>query len=203
MTGLRVIDCGIGTTVQDRGRFGLRRYGVSTSGTMDIESAGLANALTGNPPEMACVEFQMAGGRFAVEGGHAIVALSGPGCMLRIGGNTVPDGCSARSGPGDVIEVGPVRGGVFAYLAVGGGFDLPEMMGSLSVHRRSGIGGPGACTRRPAAFQGSGARKTVEKRTRCRSHRSGPPCPRAPARSFRRRSTGAALRQSICRQAGQ
>ena len=141
MTGLRVIDCGIGTTVQDRGRFGLRRYGVSTSGTMDIESAGLANALTGNPPEMACVEFQMAGGRFAVEGGHAIVALSGPGCMLRIGGNTVPDGCSARSGPGDVIEVGPVRGGVFAYLAVGGGFDLPEMMGSLSVHRRSGIGG--------------------------------------------------------------
>ncbi len=39
MTGLRVIDCGSGTTVQDRGRIGLRRYGVSTSGMMDIESA--------------------------------------------------------------------------------------------------------------------------------------------------------------------
>ena len=141
MTGLRVIDCGSGTTVQDRGRFGLRRYGVSTSGTMDMESAALANALTGNLPEMACVEFQMAGGRFVVEDGQAIVALSGPGCKLLIGGNAVPDGCSARSESGDVIEVGPVRGGVFAYLAVGGGFDLPEMMGSLSVHRRSGIGG--------------------------------------------------------------
>ncbi len=141
MTGLRVIDCGSGTTVQDRGRFGLRRYGVSTSGTMDIESAALANALTGNLPEMACVEIQMAGGRFVVEDGHAVLALSGPGCKLLIGGNAVPDGCSARSESGDVIEVGPVRGGVFAYLAVGGGFDLPEMMGSLSVHRRSGIGG--------------------------------------------------------------
>ncbi len=141
MTGFRVIDCGPGTTIQDRGRFGLRRYGVSTSGTMDIESAAIANALAGNLPETACVEFQMAGGRFVVEGGQAIVALSGPGCTLRIGENSVPDGCSARCEPGDVIEVGPVRGGVFAYLAVGGGFDLPEMMGSLSVHRRSGIGG--------------------------------------------------------------
>ena len=141
MTGLRVIDCGSGTTVQDRGRIGLRRYGVSTSGTMDIESAALANALTGNLPEMACIEFQMAGGRFALEGGQAVLALSGPGCTLRIGGYSVPDGCSAKGEPGDVIEVGPVRGGVFAYLAVGGGFDLPGMMGSLSVHRRSGIGG--------------------------------------------------------------
>ncbi|MCY4137315.1 MAG: biotin-dependent carboxyltransferase family protein [Rhodobacteraceae bacterium] len=141
MTGLRVIDCGSGTTVQDRGRFGLRRYGVSTSGTMDIDSAALANALTGNLPEMACIEFQMAGGRFVVEGGQAVMALSGPGCMLRIGGYSVPDGCSAKGEPGDVIEVGPVRGGVFAYLAAGGGFDLPGMMGSLSVHRRSGIGG--------------------------------------------------------------
>ena len=141
MTGLRVIDCGSGTTVQDRGRFGLRRFGVPASGTMDIESAALANALAGNPPETACVEFQMAGGRFAVEDGQAIVALSGPGCVLRIGGDSVPDGCSAMCGPGDVVEAGPVRDGVFAYLAVGGGFDLPEMMGSLSVHRRSGIGG--------------------------------------------------------------
>ena len=141
MTALRVMDCGPGTTVQDRGRYGLRRFGVSTSGVMDIESAALANALTGNPPDTACVEFQMAGGRLAVENGQAIVALSGPGCVVRIGGIPVPDGCSAKCESGDVIEVGTVRGGVYAYLSIGGGFDLPEKMGSLSVHRRSGIGG--------------------------------------------------------------
>ncbi len=141
VTGLRIMDCGPGTTVQDRGRFGLRRFGVSTSGVMDFESAALANALTGNPPDTACVEFQMAGGRLTVENGHAIVALSGPGCVLRIGGQPVTDGCSSRCESGDVIEVGPVRGGVYAYLSIGGGFDLPESMGSMSVHRRSGIGG--------------------------------------------------------------
>ena len=141
MTGLRIIDCGPGTTVQDRGRFGWRRYGVSTSGCMDPESAALANALTGNPPHTACVEFQMAGGKLAVEGGDLVVALTGPGTMLRIAGATILAGRSATARDGDIIEIGPVTGGVFAYLAIGGGLDLPPVMGSLSVHRRSRIGG--------------------------------------------------------------
>ncbi|MDE2790112.1 MAG: biotin-dependent carboxyltransferase family protein [Paracoccaceae bacterium] len=141
MTGLRVIECGAGTTIQDWGRFGFRRFGVSTSGVMDRDSAAMANALAGNPPGTACVEFQMAGGRLAVESGTVVIAASGQGCKLRIGGQAIPDGWSARSEPGDLIEVRPVRGGVYAYLAIGGGFDLPEAMGSLSVHRRSGIGG--------------------------------------------------------------
>ena len=62
MTGLRIIDCGAGTTLQDQGRFGFRRFGVSTSGFADNASAAFANALVGNPPFEACVEFQMAGG---------------------------------------------------------------------------------------------------------------------------------------------
>ena len=141
MTWFRIIECGPGTTLQDRGRFGYRRFGVSTSGTMDPETAALANALTGNPPGTACVEFQMAGGRLVVEGGSMIIALSGPGSALRVAGNIVADGRSVAVRAGEIIEVGPVSRGVFAYLAVGGGFDLPATMGSLSVHRRSGIGG--------------------------------------------------------------
>lgn len=141
MTGLRIIECGPGTTLQDRGRHGYRRFGVSTSGAMDPEAAALANALTGNPPDTASVEFQMVGGRMAVEGCDLIVALSGPGSALRVAGAIVPDGRSVAVRAGEIIEIGPVSRGVFAYLAVGGGFNLPTTMGSLSVHRRSGIGG--------------------------------------------------------------
>lgn len=141
MTGLHVIECGPGTTVQDRGRLGFRRFGVPTAGFMDRTSAALANALVGNDPDRACVEFQVSGGRFAVMGGPFAVALAGPGCALGIGNRRVPENSSALAKPGDIISVGPVRSGVYAYLAVGGGFELPSAMGSLSVHLRSGIGG--------------------------------------------------------------
>ena len=158
MTGLRIIDCGAGTTLQDQGRFGFRRFGVSTSGFADNASAAFANALVGNPPFEACVEFQMAGGRLAVENGQVAVALTGPNCALRVGGRVVRGNRSAVAEHGDIVEVGPVRGGVYAYLAIGGGFDLAAEMGSLSVHVRSGIGGgalaPG--DRLPARAPGRG-----------------------------------------------
>ena len=41
MTGLRVVDCGPGTTLQDRGRLGYRRFGVSTAGVMDRAASAL------------------------------------------------------------------------------------------------------------------------------------------------------------------
>ena len=110
MTGLRIIDCGPGVTVQDQGRLGWRRFGVSTSGAMDPHAAALANALAGNPPHTACVEFQVAGGRLAVEGGEVIVALAGPGPVLRIAGAAIPAGRSALALEGDVIEIGHRRG---------------------------------------------------------------------------------------------
>ena len=146
MAGLRIIDCGPGTTLQDRGRFGFRRFGVSSAGCADQAAAILANALVGNRPCEACVEFQMAGGRFAVENGPVSVALTGPNCLLTVGGRDVPGCRSALAESDDIVEVGPVRGGVYAYLAIGGGIDLPPEMGSLSVHVRSGVGGGALAT---------------------------------------------------------
>ena len=141
MIGLRVIECGPGTSLQDIGRFGFRRFGVSTSGTMDRRSAALANALVGNAAGSAVIEFHMLGGRFLVEEGPVVIATVGAKCVLRIAGKLINMGCSARAEPGEIVEVGSVRQGVFAYVAVSSGFDLTPELGSLSVHRRSGIGG--------------------------------------------------------------
>ena len=141
MTGLRVVDCGPGTTLQDRGRLGYRRFGVSTAGVMDRAASALANVLVGNSAAAPCVEFQLSGGRLSVEGGPVVVAVIGPGCAFKIGDRTIPEGRSALAEPGEIINVGPVRGGVYAYLALGGGIDAAPEMGSVSVHRRSGIGG--------------------------------------------------------------
>jgi biotin-dependent carboxylase-like uncharacterized protein len=42
---------------------------------------------------------------------------------------------------GQSIEIGAARRGLFAYLAVAGGFAIPPQLGSLSVHLRAGLGG--------------------------------------------------------------
>ena len=141
MTSLTVESCGPATSVQDLGRFGFRRYGVPTSGAMDRAALAAANILVGNPPGQAAIEFMLQGGALRVRGSPVSVAAAGPGCSLTINGRRNPDNTSAVAASGDVVKVGPVTTGVFAYLAVAGGIDSPVEMGSRSVHRRSGIGG--------------------------------------------------------------
>jgi biotin-dependent carboxylase-like uncharacterized protein len=130
------------TSVQDAGRTGYRRFGVPVSGVADRLMAAAANALVGNRPGAAVVEMALAGARFRLEGGPAVVALAGPGAVLRVNGQAVPPATGVALDPGAVVEAGPARGGVYAFLAVGGGVALRPEMGSRAQHRRSGIGGP-------------------------------------------------------------
>ncbi len=139
MSCLAVLACGPSTSVQDAGRFGLQRFGVSPAGAMDPVALAAANVLVGNAASTAGIEFCMLGGAFAVEGGPAHVAVVG--ASLTVNDVSMPPLASVLVGQGDRLTVGVVRGGVYAYLAVDGGFLLPSEMGSLSVHRRSGIGG--------------------------------------------------------------
>ena len=141
MSGLRVDSCGPGTSVQDWGRTGWRRFGVPTSGAMDRLSLAHANALVGNDPGTAGVEFTLQGGKFTVVEGPLLLAVSGPGTRLTIAGQSVPPDSGGRAEPGDRIVIGDVRSGVFAYLAMGGGLARDPELGSCSLHRRSGIGG--------------------------------------------------------------
>ena len=141
MSALRVERCGPGTSVQDWGRTGFRRFGVSTAGAMDRVSLAHANALVGNAASEAALEFALIGGSFVVEEGAVLVAVSGPGMVLTIDGRRVRPGSSGRAAPGNSVIVGDIRTGMYGYLAIAGGIGSTPEMGSRSVHRRSGIGG--------------------------------------------------------------
>ena len=80
------------------------------------------------------------GGAIVEEIRHAQLDLD-QGMVLKLGGRVVPPLTSAIAEPGETISIGPLRGGLYACLAVGGGFALQNEFGSLSQHRRSGIGG--------------------------------------------------------------
>jgi 5-oxoprolinase (ATP-hydrolysing) subunit C len=58
---LRVVDPGLYTLVVDHGRPGFRSLGVPVSGAADRFSLAIGNALVGNPPDAAALEFGLAG----------------------------------------------------------------------------------------------------------------------------------------------
>ncbi len=137
---LEVVAAGPMLTVQDGGRKGLRRFGVSGAGPMDGPAMALANALCGNAPDTAALEFASMGGRFAT--GRALrFAVTGGDCDIRVDGRRLPAGESHRLRPGETLEVGALRGAVWGYLAVAGGVDVPLALGSRATHLRSGLGG--------------------------------------------------------------
>ena len=129
------------TSIQDAGRFGWQRYGVSSSGAMDRLALAFANALVRNAPGAGALEFMLMGGSFAIEGGTARLAVAGAPCAVAVDGQPARAVTSLTLRPGQTLSVGPAQAGVYAYLAVAGGFALPLKLGSLSLQPRAGIGG--------------------------------------------------------------
>jgi biotin-dependent carboxylase-like uncharacterized protein len=141
MTELVVKACGPMTSLQDQGRSGYQRFGVSPSGAMDMRALAMANALVGNRPDVAAIEFVNLGGSFTCAGGELRVALVGAGCPLSIDGAPVPPRTSVILKEGQTAQIGHARTGTFSYLAVAGGFSVKPELGSLSFHLRSRLGG--------------------------------------------------------------
>lgn len=132
---------GLFSTLQDEGRFGYQRFGISASGAMDPLALALANALVGNPRGMAGIELTLLGLSATIEGGPARLALAGADMALAINGRPAEGWRAHVLEPGDRIEIGAARTGMRACLAFAGGFAIAPTLGSHSTHSRSAIGG--------------------------------------------------------------
>ena len=76
MPSIRVISPGVLSLVQDNGRWGFQRFGVSVSGAMDHDSLLLGNRLVGNELESAAVEVTFGGAEYAFDE-DALIAITG------------------------------------------------------------------------------------------------------------------------------
>lgn len=144
MPELRIIDPGLFASIQDAGRFGFRRFGVPWSGVLNPEAAKLANALVGNPLELAVLEFFQNGMILQLMNSKTRLAVVGD-CLLSLKRDGIRrifrSGRSVTLQPGDTLKVGRVYSGKVGYIAASGGFDLPVVMGSRSTYLRAGFGG--------------------------------------------------------------
>jgi antagonist of KipI len=140
MKAIEVVDGGMLTTVQDLGRYGYQRYGVPTSGALDLFSLRAANRLVGNADDAAGLEMMLIGPRlrFLVP---ATIALAGANLEARLDGRLVERWQSVVVEAGATLSfIGP-EDGIRAYLAVAGGIDVPVVLGSRSTYVRSKLGG--------------------------------------------------------------
>ena len=138
---LRCIDPGPLALLQDRGRLGWQRFGVSVSGAMDPIGLAIANLLAGNPAGMAAIELTLSGGVWEAGAETLRVAVAGAGFPLAIDGQPVAPNRAHVLRRGQRLVLGAAQDSARGYLAVAGGFDLAPQLGSLSTHPRSRLGG--------------------------------------------------------------
>ncbi|MDX9859964.1 MAG: biotin-dependent carboxyltransferase family protein [Rhodospirillales bacterium] len=143
MAALLVVDPGPLATIQDLGRVGYQRFGVTTAGALDEAALRLANRLVGNEPGEAAVEFTLAGGAYVVEAVACRVAIAGADFPVSINDRRVGAYASHTLRRGDRLIIGRAHAGARGYLTVAGGLDVPKVLGSRSTHLRSALGGMG------------------------------------------------------------
>ena len=141
---IEVLSGGLGSTLQDQGRFGQRRCGVPWSGFLDPPLAHAANVLVGNQATTSCIELRVAGPTLRVVHGIVWFAMAGSvyATLSRASGlqESIPAWQSVMLGAGDSLQVGVVSDGC-AYLAISGGVDVLPDMGSRATYASIGLGG--------------------------------------------------------------
>ncbi len=137
---LHVLEAGLSTTVQDTGRFGHYHIGMPPAGAMDQYAHKVANYLVGNQETGATLEMTYAGPDLEFDE-DAVIAVTGAEMGPKLNDEEVPQWTAVEVDAGDVLSFEFATEGVRTYLAVAGGIDVPEVMGSRATYPLIGIGG--------------------------------------------------------------
>ncbi len=137
---IEILSTGLQTTVQDLGRFGFGRYGVAPSGALDAFAFRIGNLLVDNPVNQACLETTLLGLRVKALT-DVLIAVTGANLQPRVDKRPLEMWCSHVLRQGEILSfIGP-SSGCRSYIALGGGIDVPPVLGSKSTSLPSGFGG--------------------------------------------------------------
>jgi allophanate hydrolase len=135
-----VLRPGLQTTIQAGPRTGLRHLGVPAAGAADPLSLALANRLVGNPLLAPGLETTLNGVSLGFQS-EGFVAITGARAKAWLNGERVKLHRTLAVAAGDELEIGPARLGARNYLAVAGGIEVEEVLGSASTYVPAGFGG--------------------------------------------------------------
>jgi len=143
---LEVLEGGIQTTIQDYpGRIGYWDVGVPPCGPMDAYSFRIGNLLLGNDAGAPGLEMTLKGGSYRFRG-TICFCLTGSDMQARLDDELVCLYKPIYAKAGQVLKFQEATNGMRAYLLIGGGFDVPKILGSASTFTLGGFGGFGGRT---------------------------------------------------------
>ncbi|REJ78700.1 MAG: allophanate hydrolase subunit 2 family protein [Acidobacteria bacterium] len=137
---LTILKPGILDTVQDLGRTGFRQFGVNPGGAADASAVRVLNTLLGNDEGDAVVEMHFPSAEI-VFGEETTFAVGGADAEISLDGESFPLWASVRARSGAVLKIGKRLAGSRIYLAVKGGIDVDEWLGSRSTNTFARAGG--------------------------------------------------------------
>jgi KipI family sensor histidine kinase inhibitor len=139
-SGIKVLNGGVLTTVQDEGRFGYQKDGFCVSGAMDLLSYRLANSIAGNDPDDAVLETTFAGPelKFTLDTDFVI---TGANQNPLLNDKAVPLYTRIHALAGSVLSLGIATQGMRSYIAFTGGIVVPKLLGSRSTSLKYQLGG--------------------------------------------------------------
>lgn len=137
---IRIERAGPLCSVQDHGRFGMLRHGVSASGPMDGRAFRLAGMLAAADATSG-IEFTTAGLAFTVAAASLRAGCAGGDFTLSVNGHRRDWPAALGLGAGDRVEISPGSAGNYGYVRFDGEIDVPLVMGSRATNLTVGVGG--------------------------------------------------------------
>jgi biotin-dependent carboxylase-like uncharacterized protein len=137
---IEVVKPGLATSVQDAGRPGYYNIGIPLSGALDQYALRAANLLVGNEAGAAALEATLLAPELVFRA-PAIVAVTGAEAAPKLNGEVRARNESFAVKAGDRLSFDFMRVGARTYIAVAGGIDVPEVLGSRSTYALGALGG--------------------------------------------------------------
>jgi antagonist of KipI len=135
-----VLSAGFLTSVQDQGRTGYRKSGISVGGALDSHALRVANALVGNEDSAAGLEATM--GKLCLRfDDQRVVAWCGGAFAVHIGDENLPPGHAGVVAKNEELVMVAPNAGSRAWLAISGGIEVATVLGSRSTDLRGDFGG--------------------------------------------------------------
>ena len=137
---LEIIKPGVMALLQDYGRYGIQHYGITNSGPMDEHAYLWANKILGNHFDAPQIEICM-GGFEARFNKPTVIAICGANLLPTLNRTPIKTWQTHRVKEGDVIRFSGAKNGMYAYLAISGGFKVEPQLNSCSTVTREQLGG--------------------------------------------------------------
>ncbi len=137
---IEIVQTGAPASVQDLGRYGHRRFGIGHAGAMDTLALRAGNILLGNDENAAALEIAL-GGITLVFHADTSFCLTGAMYEARLDGRAVYSYWRYNARAGQTLQLVRAVQGMYGYLCVQGGLDVPEVLGSRSTDLKAAFGG--------------------------------------------------------------